>query len=424
MTVLSALCFAVCLVLVVSALRTRGDVFSPGRVFGFIWCLAIGLADLKLSRLQHAWTPESWVVVLLGPACFLAGRFAIWTLHLGVPLRSIRTISDGWRSCRVDEPRLFAAGVILFVLFVLGFSAIVASGREVPLFSARPGKARLAFQLFGLGLFLHNAVLIALIALVYWLQVRVRTARHWILVALSLAAQALYGLTLQRFQIVMTAILCLVLLYYTTRHLRPATLTVYAGLATVFFLAVSTLRSGQLFIAYLYLDSQMTFDPRFAVLTEPYMYFAMNLENFARAGERLQEFSYGIFTLDPVAALSGLKHWLRGYLGVQETPFLISGYNTYSLFWTYYRDFGLPGLAGLSWWLGVSVGMLYHRMRMTPAITSVIWYTWAVFVMLFSFYLNPLTFLWFTYNLVVLAVVLRLCIPRPAVQPLLRGGSS
>lgn len=411
MTPVAFLCFLICFAVLVSMFRARADALSPARVFGFVWSLTIGLADLKLSRLQHAWSAESWLVVLLGPLCFLAGRFAVWVVHLRVPLTPIRELRESWRESPVNGRYLFRAGVVLFLLFLVGYAAILLSGKEIPVFSARPGRARLAFQLFGLGLFLHNAVLIVLITVLAFLSGQVRLFRRGVLVGMSAVSVLLYGLTLQRFQIMMTVILCLALLYYTTRALRPGRIALLFSLAAVFFLLISTVRSGQLFVLYLYLNSQMTFDPRFAALTEPYMYFAMNVENFARAAGRLQEYSYGVFTLDFLGALSGLKHWLREYAGLVENPFLVSGYNTYSFFWTYYRDFGIVGLAGLSWVLGVGVGFLYHTMRARPSLRTMVWYAVAIFVMLFSFYLNPLTFLWFVYNLAVLAVILRGALP-------------
>lgn len=422
MSAIAICCFMICLAIVLSWFRVRADMFSPARVFAFVWALTIGLAELKMSRLQHAWSPESWLVLLLGPTAFLAGVFILYVLHLRAPLHPVAGIRIVWRSLPVVENRLFYAAAVLFVLFLVGYGSIIVSGREIPVFSARPGRARLAFQLFGVGLFLHNAVLIVLLTVIYHLKVPDKKLRKGALAAMSVLSVVMYGLTLQRFQIVMTAILCVMLLYYTTRHLRPRTLAVYLSLAAVFFLLISTVRSGQLFMYYLYVDSRMTFPPQFAVLTEPYMYFAMNVENFARGVDRLDQFSLGAFSFDFVGALTGLKHWIREYFGLVETPHLISGYNTYTFFWTYYRDFGVAGLACLSLLAGMIASSVYYAMRKRPTVQTITWYGICIFVMLFSFYLNPLTFLWFVYDLVVLALVLRLVVPRESSAQFLAGG--
>ncbi len=422
MPMLALLCFVVCGLLVLSGLRKGSDLLSPGRVFGSVWCLTLGLAELKLSRLQHAWSMESWIVLLIGPAAFLVGVFSVAVVTDHSHETGLEGIRARWRKQYLDTDRLFRAVTVLFLLFLLGFGSILASGKEIPVFSAQPGRARLAFQLFGVGLFLHNAFLIVLFSLIYVLSVGKRRLSKLALEGMSAASVLLYGLTLQRFQIVMAAIVCVAFLYYATCHLRVMTVTGYLAVAVLFFLLISTVRSGQLFVYYLYLDSRMTFPPAYAVFTEPYMYFAMNVENYARAIDGLSSLSWGVFTLDPLAAVTGLKHWMRDYFGIVETPYLNSGYNTYTFFWPYYRDFGVVGLALLSLVGGGVVSTVYRRMKREPTVGRVAWYCVCVFVMLFSFYLNPLTFLWFAYNLVALALVLRFVVRKPRPRAALAVG--
>ena len=218
---------------------------------------------------------------------------------------------------------------------------------------------------------------------------------------------------LQRFQLVLTVVVCVVLAYYATRHFRPATLVPYTGVAVGLFYLVSSLRSGiELYFIYLYKLSQMRFPRAYAVFTEPYMYFVMNVENLARAIARHEQFTMGYYTFDFMLALTGLKHWIASYFGLTEMPYLISDYNTYTGYWVYYRDFGPLGLVVFPLALGIAIGLIYYSLRTRPGLSILTVYGGCVFLILFSFFNNPLTFLWFVYNIIVAALVLRWVIVR------------
>jgi oligosaccharide repeat unit polymerase len=232
---------------------------------------------------------------------------------------------------------------------------------------------------------------------------------------MSVVSVLTYFFLLQRFQLAMAAIMCIAVLYYATRHLRFTTVGLYLLGGSLFFYWISTLRSGlDLFIYYLHRNSQMKFSPAYAIFTEPYMYVVMNLENFARSIEKLDHFTLGYFTLDPIFAFVGLKHWVIEYFGLNYTPYLISGYNTYTAYWWYYRDFGAIGIAFIPLLLGIVIGILYYRMRRNPSLTTISAYGVSVFIMMVSFFNNPLQFLWFVYNLSVIYFTFRLIRSRRA----------
>ena len=138
----------------------------------------------------------------------------------------------------------------------------------------------------------------------------------------------------------------------------------------------------------------------------------MNLENFARAVNRLEYHTFGYFTFDFVTAIAGLKYWISDYFGVDRMPYLISGYNTYTAFWSFYRDFGIIGLVLIPLLLGFGISMMYYRMRRKPSIKSVTAYGVMVFVMVISFFNFPISFLWFEYNVLALYWLLRWTMPK------------
>lgn len=151
----------------------------------------------------------------------------------------------------------------------------------------------------------------------------------------------------------------------------------------------------------------MRFSPYYAIFTEPYMYVTMNLENYARSIVRVENYTYGFYTFDFVTAISGLKHWIDQYFQLNDTPFLTSSYNTYSAFWTYYRDFGILGIFFIPFFGGMALSTLYYSFRARPSLQKLAIYGMFLFAIIFSFFNSAFGFLWFVYNLFVLVIVFK-----------------
>lgn len=417
MSWVSWISFALCVGIVLASLRREADILSPARVFGFIWCLAIGLTELKFSRYQVEWNTLSWSLLLIGIAAYLVGILIAHVLNLGrkmVPLDSMRVML---RQERLHEDRLFKIICVSFAIYALSYVVIFLDKGFLPIFVVGTKTSRVDFYVFGFGVLINSTAFIIFFTLLYHLLVPDRKARKRILTMVTLVAVGSYALLLQRFQIIMAAVLCFALLYYATRRIRLKTVFLIFAAVTGFFYWISSLRLGSLVATYTYYSSKMRFPIAYALLTEPYMYLVMNLENFARAVNRLDHFTYGYFTFDFIGAAVGLKYWISDYFGLDRTPFLVSGYNTYTAFWSFYRDFGVPGLALIPLVLGFGTGVLYYRMRTSPTIKNVTAYGVMVFVMFISYFNFPIAFLWFEYNILALYWLLRWTIvPRPALH--------
>ncbi len=408
MNVFSFLLLTASFVIALSSFRRGADLFSPGRVFGFLWTLALGLTQLKFSALQHSWSNETWVQVLIGPLSFMVGVFCMTVVHADKglkPLASMRSLMIGFQ---INRRRLFWITLLFCFLFLLAYAIILwIKGVDPPLFSENPGLARREFTMFGLGLFLHNVVIVVFLTGLYYLQSGGSRGGKTVLLIASLVSVALYFFLLQRFQLAFALLMCIVVYYYCTNRLRPQVIVPFIAIVSALFYWVSTLRAGELFIYYLYRDSLMRFSVTYAMFTEPYMYVVMNLENLARSISLETQFTYGMESFDFLFALTGLKDWMQEYWGVIEMPFIISGYNTYTGYWTFYRDFGSLGTMVFPLLLGMGTGLLYYKMRMAPGLGIVTAYGVCVFVMVVSFFNNPLSFLWFVYNLGAVYLALR-----------------
>jgi hypothetical protein len=108
-------------------------------------------------------------------------------------------------------------------------------------------------------------------------------------------------------------------------------------------------------------------------------------------------------------------------------PFLFSAYNTYTAFWWFYSDFGVIGLAVIPFVMGSGIGLMYYRMRRFPSLTNVTTYGVMVFVMFISFFVFPIAYLWFEYNMLALFLILRSIVVRskePVLAPSIAGPGS
>ncbi len=407
MSLISLISFILCGLIIASFFRPNTDVLSPGKIFAFIWTLAIGITDLKFSGLQHEWSFEVWVQVLIGPISFLIGAGIVYVLKIDSDVHTLNYLRTNRQLYEVDRSKLYRVIILLSVLFLISYTVIYLNTKEIPLFSAKPGRARANFTMFGIGLFLHNVVLIFFLTAVYFVLEKKNKFRKSILLILSFVSLVLYAITLQRFQVFLTILMIVTLLYYTTFRVNLKTVSLLSVFIIIFFFLVSSFRAGEVVVFVLYRMSKMRFSPDYAIFTEPYMYVTMNLENYARSIVKVENFTYGFYTFDFVTAISGLKHWIDQYFHLNDTPFLTSSYNTYSAFWTYYRDFGILGIFFIPFFGGMALSSLYYSFRAKPTLQKLAIYGMFLFAIIFSFFNSAIGFLWFVYNLFVLVIVFK-----------------
>jgi oligosaccharide repeat unit polymerase len=404
----SIICFGIAFLICGSMLRRDADILSPARIFGFVWSIVFGLANLKLSRLQLNWSLTQWGYVLLGPVSLLFGLFVVQMFHIGSQVLPIARMRQVLREERINHARLFYLIVFAFVTYLAGYLAIYLVKGYIPLFTFRPSTARIEYFVFGVGLFIHHMPIIVFFTIVYHLLTRDSRWKKRILKLAAFVTVLTFLFLLQRYELIMIFLLMLTLLYYATRVVRFRTALLFTVIGVLIIYSVSTLRAGQILQLVLYKTSQMKFSYEYAIFTEPYMYIVMNVENFVRAVGMLNHHTFGFFTFDFVLALTGLKHWLQEYFTIPDVPFQISGYNTHTLFWPFYRDFGVIGISLLPFLGGVGVGSFYHAMRRNPTMERVSFYGIIVFVMALSFFISPLGYLYFVYILAWMFFVFRL----------------
>ncbi|MBS4027438.1 MAG: oligosaccharide repeat unit polymerase [Ignavibacteriales bacterium] len=414
MSLISIFCFLVCFFILLSCLRKDADIFSPGRIFGFIWSFSIGLTDMKFSRLQHEWPLFSWFVILLGVLSFLVGIFIIYSLNSNKKQFTVYQIRTLVRSQGISEQRLFA--IIILLVFAYSFSFVIetiAFG-GLPLFSAFPDRARSEFGLFGFHLFVSGMPAILILIAEYFLIVPEHRIQKTFLAILFVWIIGSYFFLLVRLNYITFLVIMFVIAYYTSRFIRFRNVLFAVGSIVALFAYLSSIREARYAEHFIYVISDMKFSETYASLAGPYMYIVMNLENFARVVEKLSQFTYGYYTFDFILALTGLKHSLANYFGLTDRIFLISSFNTYPFLLPYFRDFGFLGVVFCPMILGIVISSIYYWMKRTASLLPLVMYGCCLFVMFISFFVNVLTMLNFAFIFSLITVIHLFIIPKPS----------
>ncbi|MHB8579109.1 MAG: O-antigen polymerase [Ignavibacteriaceae bacterium] len=397
MNLISLICFIIIAVTILSCFGKAKDIFSPTRLFVFIWSLAIGLAELKFSRFQHQWSVYGWVVLLLSISSFLIGVFAVYVIYYKKEILSFDEIRKIIQNTQIDQKKFYNVIVFLFVAYIISYVVIAIIRGYIPILSNHPSESRTQGDVFGFGLIIHAATSIMFFIVQYLLLIEKNHSKKITLVIILFITFITYFALLQRYDLVFWIIISLVFYYYS-RKVRIRSVFIFVlGLLSIMY-AIQNIRLSKYFTGYLYVFSEMRFSPKYAIFTEPYMYIVMNLENFTNAVTKITHHTFGYFTFNFIMSLTGLKHWIQDYSNLNDTPFLNSGYNTYTMFWDFYRDFGVLGLGIISFSLGFLISTLYYNFRTKPNQHTLSLYSIGVFVILFSFFINPIGQLHFFFN--------------------------
>jgi len=411
MNVISFISFIICVGILISLLQPNSDLLSPGKIFSLVWCLVIGVTNLKLSFLQKSWPTDVWIQILIGPVAFMVGILFAYLINFDKKIWSNLSLKGNLDLLKLNYSRLFVIIIVLFILFVVSYFIITLKAGTIPILGKKPWIIRRNFTMFGIGLFLHNVFLIVFLSGVYIIFEKNKKLKKMFVFFLSSTSVLLYSATLQRYQIIFSIFLIFVLLYYTTNRINFKSVIIIGLFIIGFFYLISSFRLGELALYILYKISKMKYSPEYAIFTEPYMYIAMNLENFAHAIQKLEYFTFGFYTFDFFTAITGLKHWIQEYSLLIENPYLISkSYNTFTAFWTYFRDFGILGVFFIPFGGGLGLGALYYSFKINPTIKKLALYGMFLFAAIFSFFNSVVGFLWFFYNFIAVLIIFKFII--------------
>ncbi len=418
MTISTLIPLIALLIWIFSGLRKGADLFSPSRVFGIIWSLAFFLVGFKFSRLQIEWNSWGWFILLLGVISFLLGNYFSFVMNYSKISICPSVIREIFSKLEINERKLFRIIIVYFIVYSICFFVEYLIVGYLPLFTARPERARVEFGVFGVHLIVNGINVILFLIAEYFIFIRGNKSRKALLAVVFIIASASFLTLLQRYNMFMLSMMILCMIYYAKRRIRLRTFVLAAGIVMAFVVTIQSVRLANIAEYYIYSVSQMKYPVRYAVFTEPYMYIVMNLENFVYAAPKIIDHTYGLFTFDFIAALTGVKHTLAEYLNVTKFPHYISGYNTFPFFWAYYYDYGLLGLAFIPFILGLIFSEIFYALHRNPTLVALSMYCVVFSILVVSIISDPLTRLDMMFNFVFIIVIQRyISIDRTAIQP-------
>lgn len=383
------------------------DVLSPSRLFILIWSFAVGITNFKFSYLQREWYTYGWIMLFLTLLSFLAGLFIVYVINVDKDKKSIQEMRESIKNQIINKELLYKIIVVFFLLYLISFVLSFMMMGFVPAFSPRPEIRSHWSGVFGIGLITHSLPPILFFSSIFFFYEK-KFYKRVIVFFIALSTFFLNLLILHRFDIVYWLIVLFAFLFYGTNKLKFKNLVLWLTFLVTILYGISTFRASKFITNALYYSSAMKFHVKYAIITEPYMYFAMNVENFVKGVEKYSDFTFGYFTFNPLLSLIQLKHPLNEYFAIDEFPHLLTySYNTYTMFFEWYRDFGIFGLSFLPFIWGIIIATAYYNLRRKPSLSAITVYGGFLFVILFSFFVNMLGWLHFVFNLAALYIISR-----------------
>ena len=388
--------------LYISDYRRSGCLVHLRGLFSLFWIGGQGVACLKLSRLQVPWSPITWICFFLAYSVFYL-TFA-W-LSGEISLGGKRGRNPAWPAARTQggKPLGGVSGAGLFEC-LLGVTAVSLAAfcfeawylGYIPFLVRGVPHAYSYFHVTGVHYFTVSCVLAPALGVLFFVTDRGRSgqAKRLLAAAAVLIALAIPILCVSRFQLILAVALA-VFVYILWEGSFP--LAWGAGLAVLMVAAYAVLTVARSHdVAYLNGIFEMKNESTPIFITQPYMYIANNYENFNYLVEHLEQFAWGIRSLFPLWALTGLKFVMPS---LANYPILVNKeeLTTVTLFYDAYYDFGAAGVILLSGILGAVSFLLMRKLsRMQNPVDYLFYAQIGVYLSLSFFttwFSNPTT--WF-----------------------------
>ena len=394
----SGLCLMAAAVwLYISEYRRTGNLVHLRGIFSLFWGGGQGVACLKLSRLQVPWSWVTWLCFYLAFAGFCL------TFELLSRKTDGKRPPSPMRGGQAAQPLGGISGAGLFVS-VMGVAAVSLAAfcfeawylGYIPFLVRGVPHAYSYFHVTGVHYFTVSCVLVPALGVLYFLTDRGHSGR-WKKGAAAAAvviSLAIPILCVSRFQLILAVALA-VFVYILWKGYFPLAWGACLGAAMVAAYVVLTVaRSHD--VAYLNGIFEMKNSSMPIFITQPYMYIANNYENFNYLVEHLEQFAFGMRSLFPLWALTGLKFVMPS---LADYPILVNKeeLTTVTLFYDAYYDFGIAGVVVFSCILGGVSWLLVRKLRRMENPVGYLFYAQMGVYLMLSFFTtwfsNPTT--WF-----------------------------
>lgn len=326
-------------------------------LFSMFWVGGQGLACLKLSRLQTDWAIMTWVCLALS----YIGFWVVFELLCRVYGSGHEEYSR-WRTFSGNPKPVFhmICGVTAVSLVCFLTEAVVLG--YVPLFLRGVPHAYSEFHLTGVHYFTVSCVLVPSLTVLFFHMGRGRGSEKVTFAVIVMTAISLLIpiLCVSRFQFIFAMALAAFTYISLQKSFHPLYLIGLAAVMIPVYLILTVARSHD--VSYLNGIFEMKYEKMPIFITQPYMYIANNYDNFNCLVEVLPQHSFGMKSLFPLWALSGLKFFFPQlinypiYVNKQELT-------TLTMFYDAYYDFGWIGVLAFSCLLGLIAYLLVVKLR-------------------------------------------------------------
>ena len=366
----------------------------PG-LFGFSWFFMIGLACLQLHQNQVNWKVETWVYFILAYELFLVGYWVKGKFHLK---RKKETKSLG-----IIDKRAFRNFIILLCLISTGaFLVEFIVRKELPLFSSDMS-SYMDFGVSGLHYFTVSACLIPALIIIYvfYYHKKIKVL-EWVLLAIMCGVALFIPVAIvSRQLVIITLVLCAVVLLYLKPNWTYRILLIISAIGVVGWITLTNQRNqSDIYLRYaMQIQENAPLDVKGM---QAYMYLSCNFDNFNLNVNEGQEYYYGVKSLFPIFAFTGLKFFIPS---VEEDNLnrITPTYNTYPVIMRPYQDFGLIGVIIYMIILGVFCRFIEDLNKKNPA--NMIIQAVMAYCVIFVFFTNGFATPTIWFYLIMMAVL-------------------
>lgn len=378
--------------------RTGNAIHLRG-LFSAFWVGGQGIACLKLSRLQTDWSVMTWICFFLAFAGFWV-TFQILERVFGEEERFDRRRRQRRSFVRPVYYCIIALTAVslaafLFEAAVLGF---------IPLFLRGVPHAYSEFHLSGIHYLTVSCVLVPALSVIFFLQGGSRrSVRNVVILLMTLIAFLIPILCVSRFQLIFAMVLAVFTCCAYRKKVEPWLIGAAVLILIPLYIVLTVARSHD--VQYLNGIFEMKNNKMPIFISQPYIYIANNYENFNCLVDALPAHTWGIRSLFPVWALTGLKFMF---------PYLISfpiyvdkeELTTLTMFYDAYYDFGVVGVLIFACVLGAVCFFLTERLKDMKNPLEYLFYGQMAIYMMLSFFTtwfsNPATWFYFGVTLCML----------------------
>ncbi|RGY96094.1 O-antigen polymerase [Clostridium sp. AM58-1XD] len=372
--------------------RRSGNIIHLRAVFSFFWVSGQALSCLKLSRLQREWSPVTWV-------CFLIALTAFW-LTFEVLERRYGSPDDfraHFHNKKGYSKPLFEVMGALTVLSLAAFSFEAYKLGFIPLLVRGVPHAYSTFHISGVHYLTVSCVLIPALSVLYFQEDKRRSGwKRTAVVVMDAVSFLIPILCVSRFQMILAVFLALFTFILGSRGFSMTYVWTALAIIVPCYLLLTVARSHD--VEYLNGIFEMKNSHMPIFVTQPYMYISNNYDNFDCLVKYLDHFAWGMKSLFPLWALTGLKFL---YPALINYPIIVNKeeLTTLTLFYDSYYDFGVAGVVIFACMLGALAYFLVSKIQRMRNPAGLLFYAQIAIYFMFSFFTtwfsNPATWFYF-----------------------------